>query len=673
MRLRFKRRNQAAVSGPMAPFLARKKCVDRRRAKGRTMKMAHVTARQCGRTPESNPARGHRLSYPSGDGSIPNPPTRRPSRLAIAVKALIMPLLFLSVTAGAQAGDDVAEAGGPPTEVSMTQTGAVRMHLVDEPLANVLHLLSLEGKRNIITSPNVKGTVTANLYDVTFEEALQAILMQNGADFRVVDKFIYIYTKDELAEIEAAPSARPFPRVYHLNYISAQDASTMIAALLAEEETVVSPPAPGRGLKSDAEDAGGNAAAMQDFVLVTARAKTHETVQAVLRDIDVRPKQALIEATILRAALTDDNALGIDFSLVGGVDLELMGAQSVGLAGITLGNLPQDRFERFNAGARTDLTGNLPPGGLTVGIIKDNVAIFLRALEEVTDITVLANPKVLALNRQKGQVIVGRRDGYLTTMVTETQAIQTVQFLETGTQLLFRPFIGDDGFIRVELHPEDSVGFVNAQGLPSEQTTEVTTNVIVRDGETILIGGLFRELTTNARSQVPGLGSLPGIGVLFQSRSDSTAREEVIILLTIHIVKDYEAYAKESREMFENVERLRVGVREGLMWHGRERLAQAQYRKALEAQRRGDTAKALWHTDLSLHNHSRFLPAIQMKENILAQRAWDNDGAGARTFLHELIARERGYRLPLFERPPPEAPPANESREGTPDGADEDS
>lgn len=203
-------------------------------------------------------------------------------------------------------------------------------------------------------------------------------------------------------------------------------------------------------------------------------------------------------------------------------------------------------------------------------------------MEEVTDTTVLANPKILALNKQKGQVIVGRRDGFMTTTVTETQAIQTVEFLETGTQLVFRPFIGDDDFVRVELHPEDSVGFVNAQGLPSEQTTEVTTNVIVRNGETILIGGLFREVTTDARSQIPWLGNLPGIGALFRSNSDSTSREEVIILLTIHIVKDREAYAAASREQYEDIERMRVGIRQGLMWHGRERVAQAQYRKALD-------------------------------------------------------------------------------------------
>ncbi len=293
----------------------------------------------------------------------------------------------------------------------------------------------------------------------------------------------------------------------------------------------------------------------------------------------------------------------------------------------------------------------MPSGGITIGIIKDNVALFIRALESITDTTVLANPKILALNKQKGQIIVGRRDGFLTTTVTQTQSIQTVEFLETGTQLVFRPFIGDDGFIRVELHPEDSSGFVNAQGLPSEQTTEVTTNVIVRDGETILIGGLFREVTTDARSQIPWLGSLPGVGALFRSNNESTGREEVIMLLTVHIVKDHAAYAQASREQYENVERMRVGIRQGLMWHGRDRIAHTHYRKALDALDGGKRGKAVWHLNLALHNNGRFVPAIRLKERILGERAWNEDGTGGRMFLHRLISREKGYPMPAFGRP----------------------
>lgn len=567
-------------------------------------------------------------------------------------RALLMALLLPGAAVCAQpesAGDTAVT--GPPSEITVTDRGTVRMHVAGEPLSTVLHLLSLEGRRNIIASPNVSGNVTANLYDVTFDEALQAVLVANGAAHRSVGNFIYVYTKEELEESEASLTRKPLTRVYRLNYISASDAQGYLTSVVGEEGTIAVPPTPGKGLKSDAEDAGGFADTMQDFVIVTARAEVHQQVRAILKQIDIRPRQVLVEATILRAELTDDNALGIDFTIVGGVDLTMMGARSNGLSNLTLEQLPEDRLDDFNIKAETDFAGNVPDGGLTIGIIEDDVALFIRALEEVTDTTVLANPKVLALNKQKGQVIVGRRDGYLTTTVTETQAIQTVEFLETGTRLIFRPFVGDDGFIRVELHPEDSVGLVNASGLPTEQTTEVTTNVIVRDGETILIGGLFRELTTDARSQIPGLGSIPWVGQLFRSNADSTGREEVIILLTVHVVKDHGALAQASEDLLEDIERMRVGLRQGLMWHGRERLAQAHYRHAVDAVEAGDSEKAVWHLNLALHNNARMVPAIRLKEDIVGRRAWDEDGTGGRFFLRRLISQDRGYALPPFGRP----------------------
>ncbi|MBI4716257.1 MAG: hypothetical protein HY763_00470 [Planctomycetes bacterium] len=576
----------------------------------------------------------------------------------------LLRVLGVVIVAAALPRAAAQEAGSPAdalpdgtSKVRVSDRGRVQLHVADLPLAEVLKLLSVHGKRNIIASPEVKGSVTANLYDVTFEEALDAVLIPNGAGYRSSGNFIYVYTLAQLAEMAARAAERSQTRVFRLSYLSGRDALTYLMPLLGDEKervgTITPSPLPATGIGSGSDDGGGDASTAQDFILVTAPPEKMREIERLLKELDVRPKQVLIEATILRAELKDENALGIDFTIVGGVDLEKLGATSSGIQNVTLGELPQDRLERFNASAITSFTKDVPGGGITVGVIKDQVAIFLRALEQVTDTTVLANPKVLALNKQKGQVIVGRRDGFLTTTVTETQAVQTVEFLETGTQLIFRPFIGDDGFVRVELHPEDSVGFVNAQGLPSEQTTEVTTNVIVRDGDTILIGGLFREVATDARNQVPALGSIPGLGNFFRSKNDTTAREEVIILLTVHVVKDHAEYARQSEEQWENVERLRVGLRQGMMWHGRERLAESHYQRACASYASGNERKALWHVNLALHNNGRLLPAIQMREKLLRRRAWDEEGANTRAFIYRLIARERGIDAAYFARPGP--------------------
>ncbi len=585
-------------------------------------------------------------------------------------RLVALPLVFILITAGnaptkgigdaVEAGEStpVAPIPGSTHEIKISDRGRIQFHVGDMPLSQALQILSAESQRNIIVSPGVKGTVTANLFDVSFGEAMKAILTPNGASHVQQGNFIYVYTKQELAAMDASRKEKQVTKVIRLNYLSAKDALAYAKPLIGEENTITLAGA-------DASGEGGSfATAEKDFIIITADPDTIKLVERIIEQIDVRPKQVLVEATILRANLNDDNALGVDFTLVGGVDLELLGASSSGVQNLVLGQLPESRFEKFNSATTTNFAKDVPDGGITVGVIKDNVGVFLRALEQVTDTTVLANPKVLALNKQEAEVIVGRRDGYLTTTVTETQAVQTVEFLETGTQLVFRPYIANDGYVRVQLHPEDSVGFVNAQGLPSEQTTEVTTNVLIRDGETILIGGLFREVTTDARNQVPFLGSIPGIGPLFRSNNDSTAREEIIILMTLHIVKNPDVYEEESMRLLQHIESMRVGLRQGLMWHGRDRLAQIHYQKATDAYAHGDRRNALWHAQMALHNNARHISAIELKEKLLGERAWDDDGASNRTFLHRILGRERGDLRPAFGRP---APPFTEFSE---DGAD---
>jgi type IV pilus assembly protein PilQ len=209
----------------------------------------------------------------------------------------------------------------------------------------------------------------------------------------------------------------------------------------------------------------------------------------------------------------------------------------------------------------------------------------------------------------------------------------------------------------MELHPEDSIGGLNAANLPFETTTELTTNVVCKDGQTILIGGLFREVTTETRSQIPLLGDLPVAGAAFRSRSDSTSWEEVIILLTVHVVKDTDAYAEAGRQQVEEIERIRVGLRRGMQWYGRERLAQAHYRQALEHYANGDLDRALWDIRMALHNHPRLLPAIKLKEEILGRRDWDEEGSVSRDFIARLIMEEAAPgsgEEPRFGRPAPQ-------------------
>jgi len=582
-----------------------------------------------------------------GRGTLAGSPAETPSPVRGAAGTEVVPL----EAAGLSESDLTTPA--PEQTLTVGVNDRITMHISGLPLAEALRMLSEPTRRNIIMADGVSGVVTASMYNVTFEEALNAMLVSNGLGFRTDGDFIYIHPREELEKMAAA-KRQITTRVFRLAYMNAASAKALIEPMLSNVGRVSLTPPAKAGVAGDASSlgAGGDSVATPDTLIVSDYAERLEEVARVLKQLDERPKQVLIEATVLRAVLSEDNAMGIDFTTVGGIDFTTLNSTSPAAQRITTGNTPQAMLQDTTFTARTDFNGAVPSGGFTFGIIKDQIGVFIRALEQITETNILANPKILALNKQMGQVIVGRRDGYFTTTVTETAAVQSVEFLETGTILTFRPFIGDDGFVRMEIHPKDSTGGLTDANLPYEQTTEVTTNIIVKDGHTILIGGLFREVSGSGQGQVPLLGNIPVAGALFRRTRDDTTREEVIILLTVHILKgDHDARA--SAELEQSVERFRLGMRRGLQWFGREKLSQAHYRWALEHLDRGDLDKALWDTDLALHLYPRHEHAFELREKLRGQRDWESEASAIRGFVHDRIAEENGGVRPLFGRPAP--------------------
>ena len=382
------------------------------------------------------------------------------------------------------------------------------------------------------------------------------------------------------------------------------------------------------------EELSGEKWAVDNYIIVQDYPENLQQIAKLIQNIDKRPPQVLIEATILTASLGDTNQMGIDLFYAGGVNLDFVNN------GADFGGVTSDA--QTDEGVRTEFAGNVDSGGLSIGITSNNVGVLIRALESVTDIVTLGNPKVLTLNRQQGKVIVGNRDGYVTTQVSQTTTTQTVEFLETGTQLTFRPFVMNDGYIRMELNPKDSDGGVEVKGeftLPSETTAEVTTNVLVKDGHTIVVGGLFRDKTSISRSQIPLLGNIPVLGPVFSSSSDVTEREEVIFLITPHIVKEEVDYAAGERVLQECFV-LRNASRDGLQWHGRDSLAAAHYNCAKKHQAAGNLDKALWNAKLATHISPMFVDAFILRDQLRGQTIYRGEIGSMHSFMRHLIEAE---------------------------------
>ncbi len=539
----------------------------------------------------------------------------------------------------------------PGEKVEMTQEGNFDLSVQGADLRMVLRQLSRQARKNIIVSKSVEGTANVDLYGVTMQEALEAILKSNDLVSVEEGSFIYVYTAKEFADLRKMEY-----RVFKLYYIRADDAKKLVMDVLSPNGKVSTTPPPEEGIidaPMEVKDWGGAQDHASEAILVVFDYPEQlEKVAEIIKEIDAKPDQVLIEATILSANLDETNALGIDLQVLAGVDFQTFGVTS-DLTGITVPAPPAGGVKNFNqAQGRvvTPFTNNFPAGSspMSVGFINNNVGVFLKALEGITDTTVLANPKLLVVNKQRGDVLVGNMDGYITTTVSQTVATETVEFLETGTKLRVRPFIGKDGYIRMELHPEISRGKVEqvtegGPALPSKQTTEVTLNVLVRDGKTIVIAGLFRDEVIIQRNQTPVLGNVPVVGQLFRSTVDTTVREEVIILLTPHIIQQ-EAAELASERVRDDMERTRVGVRKGLQWFSRSKLADTYARWARRDARNGDMDKAMWNLDLALSLEPKMIDAIRLKERLTHKAYWADQPAfmSTRNIIKRMMMQELG-------------------------------
>ena len=220
----------------------------------------------------------------------------------------------------------------------------------------------------------------------------------------------------------------------------------------------------------------------------------------------------MIEAVIISVDLEHARQLGVNFALVDNLGTALGEIGSGTSLNNNVGFNPTQLLTTAGkiAGAAADPTGLASAtNGAKFGFVANNVTGFIQALETIGSTKILASPRILVLNKQRAEIQLGTRLGFQTFSQNFTSTIQQVQFLNTGTLLRIRPFISQDGMIRMEIHPERSSGSVT-NNIPNQQTAELTTNVMVPDGATLVIGGLMEDEDDFQLQGLPGLSRLPG-------------------------------------------------------------------------------------------------------------------------------------------------------------------
>jgi type IV pilus assembly protein PilQ len=381
--------------------------------------------------------------------------------------------------------------------------GRLSLQVRQAPVTEVLALIAQQHGLNIVTGANVTGDVSVSLADAELEDAFDAILTVNGYSW-VRQRNIIIVSKLQVGSgVSPALQGRAV-RVFEMNYVAATDADAV-----AVVKGLLSPVGKSFVTASSAKDQ----RKTREQLVVEDLPEYLARVESYLQQIDTPPRQVLIEARVLQVTLSDETRHGVDF----GALLQLANTD------VTLNT-------------RGFANPNASPAFL-LGIDGEDIGAVIEALQATTDAKTLASPKVLAVNGQEARLQIGERLGYLVTTTTQTSTLQNVNFLDTGVVLTVTPIISEDGRILMTVVPKISTGRVNPDtGLPSEETTDVATTVILGDGQAMIIGGLITETDSDIQSKVPVVGDLWGVGRLFQKRQAILQRREIIIALIPRIL-----------------------------------------------------------------------------------------------------------------------------------------
>ncbi|MEI6148767.1 MAG: secretin and TonB N-terminal domain-containing protein [bacterium] len=500
------------------------------------------------------------------------------------------------VWAGLSVGQVLAQAQSPGAAKAEPSAELVTINVDDGMIVQVLNAFSRQTGRSIVVGPEVTGKVTARLSNVQWRDALDSILKPYGYGYYLVGDTIIVTALDKLPKGgpatvigggSNAPSVMPAVlapqpkvlRVFTLKYLDVADIKELIEKLSpgitigrlvtqsqswketgggAQNNTTSE--SLGR-LNRFSEDAG--QVKGKTFAVVDT-ADVIKQVEAILEQLDRMPTQVQIEAKFVevRADLLRD--IGFEWG-TGAGGASSPGVKTVGTTGA--GKLYAAGGQQVSGGVKpagfsaqsSGVNGTSPfNAGLSLAFQKltdFQFEVLLHLLEEDSSYNVLSSPRVLTMNNQDAVIIVGTKLPIIKSTTESssggapTTSTSLERYEDIGIKLKVLPQVCDDNYINLIVHPSvrdllsyqsgkvstSGGGNVSLTEYPVVATREAETQVMVKSGQTIVLGGMIRESKQNTQLKVPFLGSIPLLGVLFRRDTVSTEKIELLIFLTAKV------------------------------------------------------------------------------------------------------------------------------------------
>lgn len=471
------------------------------------------------------------------------------------------------------------------------QDGTITLDVQNIGIEEVLKMIADQSNMSVVLSDNVTGNITVKLDKVSVTRALEAVLKANNYLYSVDNDIITVYSYQDSQQQERFINLQT--KVFTLAYTDVADLKRIVLSMKTargrieineKSNQVIITDTPEKVKEiEDALKELDQPTEIKKYKLLYSKAKDMEpkilqiipkekgdvyidertnsivvrATPVILKNIDdfvtgwdSQHKQVLIEAMIMEVTLDETTKLGVEWE------------HKYDRSGV------EDHHKPGFVDLLTDFGINLATGG-TGGIYKigsltaEEYAITIEALQSDANTEVLSSPRIVVIDGEAANILVGSSEPYAvaTTDPITKLLVQDIKYVDVGIKLEVTPQIGEDNYVTMKIHPEVSTArrVAEVDNVVAKDTTQADTTMMVKNNETIILGGLIKNERKQTINKVPILGDIPILGLIFKSRSYQDVKKEVLVFITPHILTTDNRQTLSRQKYQESIDRTKKG------------------------------------------------------------------------------------------------------------------
>lgn len=460
----------------------------------------------------------------------------------LTILAAILLILGLSTVNIAQEAQDMENEPVQLTAVEQKMLQKISVDFRETPIDDVIRALAKQADLDIVKGPDITGNVTATLTDVPLEEAMNQILTAYGCGYVASANMIRIVPASQLTE----ETERTVSKIYRITYADVKQVEQALTKVISKRGSIASSPG-------------------SSNIIVTDTESKIKAIDEFIQEIDRVTPQILVEVRIFDLKNTDELELGVEWR--SGRNSGYGSGRATGIGSLdTTGGPVSGNLTNSDPSITGIFDSTIQQVGSTgvldFGILTEHfdLDVLLNAIQQQDSAKLLANPRIMVLDNETASFKAIEEIPYQRLQQGGYQSFGTTEFKEVGVELEVTPHLATDGLIRLHIVPVFSVqvdsveittigtgGASITSPQPVVDKREADTITLVRDGQTVVIGGLRKQTVNQLISKIPLLGDIPLIGWIFRYEGEETVNSELVVFITPRIIEEPILTETESR------------------------------------------------------------------------------------------------------------------------------